>query len=190
MRILSGQYKGRPLLSFSKTLPIRPMTQRVKKSVFDTLRPIFQQNHHVRVLDLFSGCGNLSFEALSQGASECYAVESHPLCCQLIQKNSDQLGTQTKLTVCRQDVFLFLRKYQEKPFDLIFIDPPFKKMYGQKVIKALNSSLVCDNNTWVVLETSVKETLSKELSIIIHNQKNFGDKKVYFLFIKKKRMIS
>ena len=189
MRVLSGQYKGHRLLSFSKSLPIRPMTQRVKKSVFDTLRPIFQQSDCLRVLDLFSGCGSLSFEALSHGAMECYAVESHPLCCKVIQQNSYKLKTHKKLTVYHQDVFSFLKQYQSRPFDIIFIDPPFKKMYGQKVIKALNSSLVCDNNTWVVLEISNKEVLSTEPFITIQSQKHFGDKKVYFLYFKKGKHI-
>ena len=182
MRILSGQHKGQKLCSFPKSLPIRPMTQRVKKSVFSTLSPYFENKIHV--LDLFSGCGNLSFEALSRGADQVCAVEQNRKCCQVIQKNAEKLKIKSQFKLYCQDVFMFLKQHSASPpFDLIFIDPPFKKMYGQALIKSLHSSSVCTQESLVVLEISKQEAFCDEVQL--WKKKHFGDKTVYFFHLKK-----
>ena len=181
MQILSGLYKGQKLLNFSKNLNLRPTTQRVKKSIFDSLRPQMQ-NADLRVLDLFSGTGQLSFEALSQGAFESHAVEQNKKCCQLILQNAQKLKVKN-LVLHQKDVFSFLKTYQGGFFDLIFIDPPFNNFYADSLIQSLESSKVCDSQTLIVLEVSKKENVSDSLICKVQKEKTFGDKHVYFLNI-------
>lgn len=184
MRILSGQYKGQSLLQFPKTLPIRPMTQRVKKSVFDVIRPYFQQNSKIKVLDLFSGSGQLSFESLSQGAFHCCAVEQNRQCCQLIRKNAQKLNIKTGWTLHQENVFRFLKKHQDiESFDIIFADPPFKKQYGESIVQCLSLSPLCNQDSLVVLEASEQENALKDAAVSLQSQKSFGDKQVYFFKI-------
>lgn len=157
------------------------MTQRVKKSVFDTIQAYLPNS---RVLDLFAGSGSLSFEALSRGAVSCHAVEKNKLCGSLIAKNQKTLKiTAHQLKLYRQDVFYFLKKYKEKPFNIIFADPPFPEHLSTSLIKALKFSPVCDKDSLIILELSSKELFS-ENEVLLKTKKSFGDKWVYFFYIK------
>ncbi|MDE0092796.1 MAG: RsmD family RNA methyltransferase, partial [Oligoflexia bacterium] len=64
MRIIAGEWKGRKLKSWTNQLPVRPMTDRVKETVFNVLNPYLFEG--CKVLDLFSGTGSLALEALSR----------------------------------------------------------------------------------------------------------------------------
>lgn len=184
MRIISGRYKGHKLCSFSKNLPLRPMTQIVKKSIFDTIRSSFEKNPNV--LDLFSGTGNLSFESLSRGAISSCAVENNKSCCKMIRRNAEKLGIKRALTLYSKDVFQFLKTYNNpRPFDIIFVDPPFSQWWSHRIIKNLSASSVCDEHSLIVLETSLKEPFNDEI-ISLNQKKKFGDKIVYFFHIKNK----
>lgn len=188
IKIISGEKKGHWLHIFPKNLPIRPMTQRVKKSVFDTLYP-YIQNPDLIVLDLFSGCGNLSFEALSRGISLSHAVEKNKECVAVINKNTRKLGWMDKIVVYQQDVFQYLQKYNKsKSYGLIFIDPPFNQFLSKSLINSLKTSKACDNETLIVLEISSKEEFLKDKEILLQSVKNYGDKKVYFFHILKNNL--
>ncbi len=73
MRIISGKFKGRQLVSFQAD-NIRPTTDRVKETLFNKLMAYVDG---ARVLDLFSGTGNLAIECISRGAAHVDLVENH-----------------------------------------------------------------------------------------------------------------
>ncbi len=182
MRIISGLYKGRRLCSFSADF-IRPMTDRVKTSVFNSLCSFYKDWENRRALDLFSGTGNLALEALSRGAQEVYMVDFSKKAVQIIKENRRLLkaGPQN-VKIYQKDVFRFLSSYKGKSFDLIFASPPFKKHYGEKILKACVSSKVKDQNTMLVLELSSKEKAPEEGadSYFLKRKKTFGDKQTLF----------
>ena len=74
MRIIGGRFSGRRLVSFTAE-HIRPTTDRVKESLFNKLAAYWDG---ARVLDLFSGTGNLTIEAISWGADSVESVELNP----------------------------------------------------------------------------------------------------------------
>ncbi|MEI7973452.1 MAG: RsmD family RNA methyltransferase, partial [Bdellovibrio sp.] len=74
MRIISGQWGGRRLVSF-KASHIRPTTDLVKGSLFNSIQTEIEG---AEVLDLFSGTGSLGLEALSRGAGAVTFVEKNP----------------------------------------------------------------------------------------------------------------
>ena len=47
MRIIGGNLKGRRLKGFDRNLSLRPMTDRVKESLFATLTPFFHKKPKV-----------------------------------------------------------------------------------------------------------------------------------------------
>ena len=184
MRIISGDYKGRRLCSFSADF-IRPMTDRVKTSVFNSLYSRLRGMENQRVLDLFSGTGNLALEALSRGAREVYMVDSHKKAIQIIQKNCQVLNLlplyPSNVKVFQKDVFRFLSAYRGEGFDLIFADPPFKKHYGEKILKASVSSKAFRKGTTLVLEISTQEKTQEETDFyFLTLKKKFGDKQILF----------
>lgn len=189
MRIISGTLKGRKLCSWKKGIPLRPMTDRVKESVFNVLSPYFFEG--CLFLDLFSGTGNLALEALSRGAESAHAVEKNPLCIKLIKKNAQMLKDPKKLIVHKKDVFSFLkqtgdksqwkRNQKIKPFDIITADPPFAIQGGENIMLALKNSCFSAKGTVVLIETGQNENLRNKYSdFYLFSKKTFNDKKVWF----------
>lgn len=177
MRIIAGTLKGRKLVSFTAQ-HIRPTTDRVKESIFNKLQGTLEG---ARVLDLFSGTGNLAIESHSRGASYVEAVESHPQSLKIIKKNIDILQISGFIQCIKFDVLKYLQNYQGETFDVIFIDPPFTKSLSHSVLEAIGSSSVLKQGTWIVIESSKQERVDKEYNgLKFLEQKSFGDKKVTF----------
>ena len=189
MRIIAGEWKGRRLQSWRGRLPVRPMTDRVKETVFNVLSPYLFEGCHV--LDLFSGTGSLALEALSRGAELAHGVENHPACINLIQKNREFLPKSKKLWIHKKNVFSFLKQYQKKSlldkankeivFDIILADPPFDLKAGDSLMRALSSSFLSHKETVIVIETGSREKLkSKYFDFYLFSKKEFNDKRVWF----------
>lgn len=177
MRIISGKYKGQRLVGF-KGSHIRPTTDRVKESVFNILGPeIFE----ARVLDLFSGTGNLSIECLSRGAAWVDSVESHPGSLKIIRQNFEKLGIKESSKIYAQDVFSYLKKYQGAPYDVILIDPPFTQKWGDRCMDELSGSKTFSKNTTIILESTTQEFVDSQYGVLEkYDERHFGDKTVFF----------
>ncbi|MEO2053047.1 MAG: RsmD family RNA methyltransferase [Allomuricauda sp.] len=120
MRIISGKYKGKRLVA-PKKLPVRPTTDMAKEGLFNILNNRFYFDE-LKVLDLFAGTGNISFEFASRGVQDIIAVDSFPGCVHYISKISTELDF--PITAIKSDVFKYLERTTEQ-FDLIFADPPY-----------------------------------------------------------------
>jgi 16S rRNA (guanine966-N2)-methyltransferase len=127
MRIISGYYKGRKLLS---PPAIRPTQDMVRKSMFDILGDI----EGLAFLELFAGSGAVGFEALSRGAKPVVFVEQDRQALKAITLNQESLKAQENSLIIAKDVLQtvpFLHK-QGKKFDIVFLDPPYCKVTGGK----------------------------------------------------------
>lgn len=131
-RIIGGQWRSRRL-NFPAIEGLRPTTDRVRETVFNWLNAEIQGAH---VLDVFSGSGALGLEALSRGATSLLALEKDKQAAKALQSNSDMLtsGSQdTKLVnIQHTDALTFLAHLKisaskKDSFDLVFLDPPFRK---------------------------------------------------------------
>src|ERR1035437_7200028 len=71
MRIIAGQHRGHRLHA-NEGETTRPITDRAKQSLFDSLQDVFVGE---RVLDRFSGSGSMGLECLSRGAATAVFVE-------------------------------------------------------------------------------------------------------------------
>ncbi len=120
MRIISGKYKGRRLVA-PKNLPVRPTTDMSKESLFNILNNHFHFSE-VKVLDLFSGTGNISYEFGSRGSSEITSVDADFGCVNFIKKTAKELDL--PITALKSDVFKFLERHRGN-YDVIFADPPY-----------------------------------------------------------------
>jgi 16S rRNA (guanine966-N2)-methyltransferase len=182
MRIISGRFKGRVLSSFQAD-HIRPTTDRVKESLFNKWMGYTEE---ARVLDLFSGTGNLGLEALSRGALHVDFVDINAKSVQILKKNIDmlKLGAQ-EYSVYKQDVLAYLKKYQRAPYNLILIDPPFTEKMAHEVMTALDLSACFDQNTLIAIESVKKERIDDAYSNLCRYDFNdYGDKILSF-FAKK-----
>lgn len=173
MRIISGKWRGRKLSAF-KAPHIRPTTDRVKEVIFNKLQ--FDIDG-ARVLDLFAGTGNLSFESLSRGAKEVISVESHPKSLSLIEKNRSLFKDTNNLTVFRSDVIKYLNRNSMLDFDIVLIDPPFTKALSDEVLKVLSESGPLNPNVRVFIESSSQEEVEETYGdLVCKTCLAFGDK--------------
>jgi len=120
MRIISGMYKGRRLTA-PKKLPVRPTTDFAKEALFNILR-VRINFEEIKVLDLFSGTGNISFEFASRGVLDITSVDAHYGCIKYIREISEELSF--PISPIKSDVQKYLNAANGK-FDVIFADPPY-----------------------------------------------------------------
>ena len=121
MRIIGGKLKGLRI-SPPPNLPVRPTTDMAKEALFNILNNQFDFEE-LKVLDLFSGTGNLSLEFASRGCPDITSVDKNTGCYNFL-KNTAKQHQLDAIKATRADVFKFLEQEAET-FDLIFADPPF-----------------------------------------------------------------
>lgn len=134
MRIIGGQYRSRVLAEFAGA-DVRPTSDRAKEALFNILST---RTYGARVLDLFSGSGALGLESLSRGASEVVFNDCSKESLAILKKNLATLkvGIGKEAKVYNFDFAVCLRE-QNEPFDLIFIDPPYRLDYGVNALKII-----------------------------------------------------
>lgn len=180
MRIISGKWGGRHLVVF-ESKAIRPTTDRVKETIFNM---IGSDIAGTKILDLFTGTGNLSFEALSRGAKSVLAVDNGEDSKKIFFKNKSSLGAGEELIYRSQDIFTFLSRVDES-FDFILIDPPFTKKMAAEVLRALACSKALRKHTRVFIEcVKGEETVDECGNLIVEKVKKYGDKSLYAYIVK------
>ncbi|WP_413290071.1 16S rRNA (guanine(966)-N(2))-methyltransferase RsmD [Bdellovibrio sp. HCB337] len=183
MRIISGKYKGHPLVEF-KADHIRPTTDRVKETLFNKL--MFELEG-TKVLDLFAGTGNLGIEALSRGAREVTFVEKHPKSLEILKKNLAKLKIPAvDYKIINADVLTYLKKYNDEPFDIIFADPPFTEKMAHAVMEHASLSQAFGAHTLLTIESERRERMEDLYGDLErYDHREFGDK--ILSFFSKKR---
>ncbi len=185
MRITTGLYKNRRLF-FPKDKDIRPAMDKVRQCIFNVLGASVEGS---KVLDLFAGCGSLSFEALSRGAHSVSLVDRHRLAISSINKNIDLLKVENQVTLYAMDIQMALRqiKRNKAQFDLIFLDPPYNKDFIRKTLRQVCEFDILRTFGCIVLEHSKEETpgeLSPEYRV--EKTKKFGGTYLSFIYRKER----
>jgi 16S rRNA (guanine966-N2)-methyltransferase len=139
IRIIGGSHRGRKLPVLMAE-GLRPTTDRVKETVFNWLMPFIQDS---LCLDCFAGSGGLGFEALSRGASHVSFVELNKAAAQQLLENQRLLKS-ANISIVNSDVLIFIEKSIKK-FDIVFIDPPFRKNLVEQTAKQLDQHSLADN---------------------------------------------
>ncbi|OCB78571.1 RsmD family RNA methyltransferase [Flavobacterium crassostreae] len=166
MRIISGKYKGRRI-SPPKGLPVRPTTDMSKEALFNVLNNHFNFEG-LKVLDLFAGTGNISYEFGSRGSSPITSVDGDFGCIKFIKQIANEYDFNIAAT--KSDVFKFLEK-NNASFDIVFADPPY----------------ALDQATFerIVLLVFEKNTLNEDgMMVIEHSKYTKLDHMMHFSFKK------
>lgn len=132
MRIIAGKHKSRVLKTL-EGMNTRPMMDRMKESVFNTIGPYFDGDV---VLDLFGGSGALSLESISRGCSESYIVEKNFAAYKVIQSNIELLKEEKNVHLYQLDYKVALNKFKNEgtTFDIIFLDPPYRMNIMEEIV--------------------------------------------------------
>ena len=173
MRVIGGTAKGRRVKSF-KGQYLRPTADRVKEALFNILP------HDLsgwKVLDLFAGTGNLTFEALSRGAAEACLVDVSREAAKMIRKNIEALGFSRSARVLGIPVlraFHVLAGRGDK-FDLILADPPYDKGWVERVLRSLAQEELLEEDGILVVEHSTREEVKESYgSMVLQDQRRYG----------------
>jgi len=169
MRIISGKHKGRRLVA-PKNLPVRPTTDMCKESLFNILNNYFNF-HGLKVLDLFSGTGNISYEFGSRGAGPITSVDGDFGCVNFIKKTATDLDLD--ITALKSDVFKFLEK-SKTSYDIIFADPPYDLGQEQfeKIIQLIFENELLEEEGMLIVEHSKHTKLDHMMNFSF--AKNYG----------------
>jgi 16S rRNA (guanine966-N2)-methyltransferase len=123
MRIIAGEFRGRRLLA-PETDATRPITDRVKQSLFDILAPDIPGSV---VYDCFAGTGSMGLECLSRGAANAVFFELDRSAIARLRKNIQAVRADDRAQVIAGDVFRFAAANSALPdADIIFLDPPYR----------------------------------------------------------------
>ncbi len=167
MRVITGEAKGRKLITVEGTDVVRPTGERVKEAIFSAVQ--FEIEGSV-VLDLFAGSGQLGIEAISRGARKCVFVDSAAVSINTIKQNLESTGLSDRAAVVHMPFTAFLKSAKDT-FDIAFLDPPYRYKLVQKALPVLcekmadNGVIVCEHEKECVLPSKVgKFTLVKLLT--------------------------
>lgn len=152
LRIIGGEWRGRKL-GFPDVEGLRPTTDRVRETLFNWLQPVIHGSH---CLDLFAGSGALGLEALSRGAASVSFIDTDPRAVRSLKENLSLLAGD-RGEVVQSDALTYLQG-QPKPFDIIFLDPPFRQSLLQPCLEQL-----C-NNDWLTTDARLYVEVEQELS--------------------------
>lgn len=157
MRVIAGTARSMPLKTI-RGMDTRPTTDKIKETLFNILQT---DVCGCRFLDLFSGSGAIAIEALSRGAAHAVLVEQNGKAAECIRENLIFTKTADRAEVYRCDVLTALRRLEgQKPFDIIFMDPPYHQELEHQVLASLADSSLADEYTVIVVEASLETDLS------------------------------
>lgn len=124
MRVIAGQYRGRPLKA-PKGDATRPTVDRVRESLMSSIMSLRGNWDDAVVLDAFAGSGALGMEALSRGADFACFCERNAAALDVLRTNV-AMAPRERVRVWRGDVTRHLPPPPAgRKFDLVFLDPPY-----------------------------------------------------------------
>lgn len=152
VRIIGGRWRGRKL-TFTPTDGLRPTGDRIRETLFNWLAPHIQG---ARCADLFAGSGALGLEALSRGAGHCDFVDTAGAALSQIKQHLRTLEAHDTATCHTVTAQQFLQG-AATPYDIVFIDPPFKLQMVESVCASLAVTRLLSDTAMIYVETAAAE---------------------------------
>ena len=182
MRIVAGRFKGTALAG-PKGQAIRPTSDRTREAIFNILAHGLNSDavEGARVLDLFAGSGALGLEALSRGAAFSLFVDEGAEARGLIRQNIERTRTTGITKVFRRDATRLGEAGRIQPFDLVFLDPPYGKVLGEKALSSALRGGWLVKDALLVLEEAADADVAVPEGFEVLDQRVFGDTQVMFL---------
>ncbi len=180
--------RGRFIASVPKTKNVKPISSRIRQSVFDILRPYLPG---AVFLDLYGGVGTVGLEALSRGAASVVFVEKAGLCVKIIEKNVESLGFKEQAKVLRADVLSGLKWLEHyanyEGYDIIFLSPPYRDeenlplSYTSKTLALIAEGGIMGPKCLIVAQHHKREKIEIPPGLEGTRQEKYGDTLVDFV---------
>lgn len=169
--------RGRPLFG-PQDGHVRPTSDKVRQAIFNLLE------HHPeladfslqgsRALDLFAGAGTLGLEALSHGAAYCLFVDDSAESRGLIRRNIEELDLTGATKVWRRNAAALGRLDTLAPFDLAFLDPPYRKNLIAPALTAMREGRWLVQDAVVVTESDEHDCIAPPDGYLAFDRRSYG----------------
>lgn len=166
---------------------MRPTSDKVRQAIFNIIA------HHdfgggfvldgARVIDLFAGTGAMGIEAVSRGARFCLFVDESAESRALLRRNVEALELTGISKIWRRDATRLgpMPQGAGGPFDLAFLDPPYRKNLLAPALASLVAGKWLAPNALAVVEYAEDESAPEQPDFIKLDERIYGDTKVAFL---------
>lgn len=154
LRIIAGSARGRRFEA-PEGRNTRPTLDRVKEAMFGMIQFDIE---NTQVLDLFSGSGSLGLEALSRGGAHCVFCDNDKKSIQIIKRNVQSLGFDSRSDVLFADAFALLPMLaaEKRRFSLVLLDPPYESDFYSRAVSELVRLELLEDGCIILTEHSFK----------------------------------
>ncbi len=182
MRIIGGKYAGQ-VIKDPKGFNSRITTDRAKEALFNILNSNFYFEE-IKVLDMFGGSGNITYEFLSRGVKQIVVIEQNVKNFRFISANVKMLGEKEQVRLIKGDALkkIYDLKKEGFRFDLIFADPPFAAKFLKDLPGLIFDLDMLADEGWLILEHDKSHDFSSHPFWV--EQRNYGG--VLFSIFEKK----
>ena len=156
MRIIAGKYSSRKLET-RKGSETRPTLEKVREAVFSSLGNLFDGGSY---LDLYAGSGANGLEAISRGMDDAVFVDCARDAINVIKKNISTLKAekQCQVLAMKDTRALDLLSEEGKQFDVIYIDPPYRKQHNHEILTIIAEKHLLKPGGTAIIESLKEET--------------------------------
>jgi 16S rRNA (guanine966-N2)-methyltransferase len=185
MRITGGTFGGRKLVA-PEDGRVRPTSDKIRQAIFNILRHndfgIGFTLENIAVLDLFAGTGALGIEAISQGARFALLVDDDADSRALQRQNIEALGLTGATKIWRRDATDLgpLGATSGGPFDLVFLDPPYRKNLVTPALASLSDGGWLKPHALLLVETAAGENFAHDAYAML-DSRDYGETSIAVL---------
>ena len=184
MRITAGKFKARTLMAPGDA-SVRPTSDKLRQAIFNILEHrdfgLPFQLMGARVVDLFAGTGAMGLEAVSRGARYCLFVDDSAASRALIRQNVEAFGLTGATKIWRRDAATLGPLDTLAPFDLAFLDPPYRKNLIGPALAGLRDGGWLNSPALVVAEMAEEEDIPPADGYEMLDDRIYGDSRVVIL---------
>jgi 16S rRNA (guanine966-N2)-methyltransferase len=184
MRIVSGQFRGRPIVT-PPGQTTRPTSDRARQAVFNILEHAAwaPDLNGARVIDLFAGSGALGLEAMSRGAAFCLFVETDDAARAAIRDNIEAYELFGATRIHRRDATDLGARPSSAgaPFDIAVLDPPYHQGLAERCLAELAAHDWLKPGAVIMVERGSDETPFAPPGFTVLDARDYGAARVHFL---------
>jgi 16S rRNA (guanine966-N2)-methyltransferase len=183
MRITGGTLRGRNLRA-PDDMRVRPTSDKARQAIFNILahNDFGVAPEGAKVADLFAGTGALGIEAISHGAAFCLFVDDSAESRALIRANVEALNLTGVTKIWRRDATDLgpINTGSGGPFDLVFLDPPYRKNLIAPALQSLRDGGWLLPNALLVAEMAEDETVPSLEKLSLRDGRIYGETRLCF----------
>ena len=183
LRIISGDLKGKKV-PYLKNANYRPSTSKLREAIFSIISSGEFLEYNLllggKLLDICSGTGAISFEAISRGMERVTLIDIESSHIKLARETAEEFGVSDKMSFLRASA-TSLPKAQQC-HNLVFIDPPYDKVnkeFISKILESIISGEWIENSAIIMIETDFRRDIEDLLKDDLHQKFEIVKVKLY-----------